>query len=132
MNARPQAWLAQARNDLDLAHLACRNGFLAQACYFASQAAEKALKSALLELGLEPSDTHVLGDLLQPLQVAGLDTASLQTLPLKALSRMGITSRYPIDATPPAELFDRAETDQAIAVAAVVIAAIEALNRESP
>jgi len=27
---------------------------LAQACYFASQAAEKALKSALLELGLEP------------------------------------------------------------------------------
>jgi len=27
---------------------------LAQACYFASQAAEKALKRALIELGLEP------------------------------------------------------------------------------
>jgi len=53
----------------------------------------------------------------------------LQTLPLKALSRMGITSRYPIDATPPAELFDCAETVQAIAVAAAVIAAIEALDR---
>ena len=73
----------------------------------------------------------MLGDLLQSLQVAGLDTAALRTLPLKALSRMGITSRYPIDATPPAELFDRAETDQAIAVAAAVIAAIEALDRES-
>lgn len=49
-------------------------------------------------------------------------------LPLKALSRMSITSRYPIDATPPAELFDRAETDQAISLAAAVIDAIEALN----
>jgi hypothetical protein len=74
----------------------------------------------------------VLGDLLQRLQAAGLDTAALQILPLKALSRMAITSRYPIDATPPAELFDRPETDQAIAVAAAVIAAIEALDRESP
>jgi HEPN domain-containing protein len=129
MNARPQAWLVQARNDLDLAELACRHGFLAQACYFASQAAEKALKSALLELGLEPPHTHVLGDLLTRLQSAGLDTTALKTLPLKALSRMGITSRYPIDATPPADLFDLAETDQAIGVAAAVIAAIEALDR---
>ena len=103
MNARPQAWLAQARSDLDVAQLACRNGFLAQACYFASQAAEKALKSALLELGLEPPHTPVLGDLLTRLQAAGLDITSFQTLPLTALSRMGITSRYPIDATPPAE-----------------------------
>jgi len=132
MNARPQAWLAQARNDWDLAELACRNGFLAQACDYASQAADKALKSALLELGLEPPHTHVLGDLLQRLQAAGLDTAALQLLPLKSLSRMGITSRYPIDATPPAELFDRDETEQAIAVAAAVIEAIEALDRESP
>ena len=131
MNARPQAWLAQARNDLDLAQLACRNVFLAQACYVTSQAAEKALKSPLLELGLEPSQTPVLGDLLQRLQVTGLDTAALQTLPLKALSLMGIASRHPIDGTPPSE-FDRAETDQAIAVAAAVIAAIEALDRESP
>jgi HEPN domain-containing protein len=115
--------------DRETADLACRNGFLAQACYFASQAAEKALKSALLELGLEPPHTHVLGDLLTRLQAAGLDTAALQTLPLKALSRMGITSRYPIDATPPAELFDRAETEQAIAVATAVIDAIETLDR---
>ncbi|WP_259700971.1 MULTISPECIES: HEPN domain-containing protein [Synechococcales] len=54
MNARPKAWLAQARNDLELAELASRNGFLAQACYFASQAAQKAFKSMILELGVEP------------------------------------------------------------------------------
>ena len=49
MNAPPQAWLWQAGNHLELA----------QACYFASQAAEKALKSAILELGEEPPHTHV-------------------------------------------------------------------------
>ena len=70
----------------------------------------------------------MLGDLLTRLQAAGLDTTSFQNLPLKALSRMGITSRYPIDATPPAELFDRVETEQANAVAAAVIDAIEALD----
>ena len=128
MNARPLAWLSQARNDLQMAQLAQDNGFLAQACYFSSQAAEKALKSAILELGLEPPHTHVLGDLLQHLQGAGVDTSPLQALPLKALSRMSITSRYPIDATPPAELFDPVETDQAISLAAAVIDAIEALN----
>ena len=57
MNARPNAWLTQAENDLALAHLACDNGYLAQACFIASQAAEKALKSALLELGQEPNLT---------------------------------------------------------------------------
>jgi HEPN domain-containing protein len=42
--ARPKAWWRQARNDLDLAVLASGNGFQAQACFFAAQAAEKALK----------------------------------------------------------------------------------------
>ena len=51
MQSRPQAWLRQANNDLKLAQLARNNSFLAQACFFASQAAEKALKGALLELG---------------------------------------------------------------------------------
>ena len=44
MNARPQAWLHQAKNDLAFAQLARDNNFLAQACDYASQAAEKALK----------------------------------------------------------------------------------------
>lgn len=52
--ARPQAWWRQARNDLDLAVLASGNGFQAQACFFAAQAAAKALKGAIVELGQEP------------------------------------------------------------------------------
>ena len=57
MNSRPEAWLRQAHNDLALAQLAKDNGFLAQSCYYASQAAEKGLKGALLELGIEPHPT---------------------------------------------------------------------------
>lgn len=41
MNARPQAWLNQAQNDLELAGLATQQGFDAQACFFASQAADE-------------------------------------------------------------------------------------------
>jgi HEPN domain-containing protein len=52
--ARTGAWWRQAHNDLELAELARRNGFHAQACFFATQAAEKALKGAILELGGEP------------------------------------------------------------------------------
>ena len=129
MNARPNAWLTQAENDLALAHLACDNGYLAQACFFASQAVEKALKSALLELGQEPPHTHVLNDLTASLAASGLDVAALEGLPLRRLSRMAITSRYPLDATPPSELFDREETDQALDTAAAVIRALRACDK---
>ena len=129
MNARPNAWLSQAENDLALARLACDNGYLAQACFFASQAAEKALKSALLELGQEPPHTHVLADLTAALAASGLDVAALEGLPLRRLSRMAITSRYPLDATPPSELFDREETEQALDTAAAVIRALRACDQ---
>ncbi len=48
--------------------LARDNGYLAQACFYASQAAEKGLKSVLLELGFEPPHTHVLNDLVKRLK----------------------------------------------------------------
>ena len=129
MNARPNAWLSQAENDLGLARLACENGYLAQACFFASQAAEKALTSALLELGQEPSHTHVLTDLTAALAASGLDVTELERLPLRRLSRMAITSRYPMDATPPSALFDRDETDQALDTAAAVIRLLRACDQ---
>ena len=129
MNARPNAWLHQAQNDLALARLARDHGYFAQACFFASQAAEKALKSAVLELGEEPSHTHVLSDLTAALARLGLDVASIEQLPLRRLSRMAISSRYPIDATPPSELFDLQETDQALETAAAVIQHLCALDQ---
>ena len=131
MNARPSAWLRQAENDLDLAQLARENGFLAQACFYSSQAAEKGLKSALLELGDEPPHTHVLNDLVNRLKNAGLVTDPLEALPLRSLSRMAIQSRYPLDATPPSELFDPAEADQALDTAREVLSILKALDQNA-
>lgn len=105
------------------------NGFLAQACYYASQAAEKGLKSVLLELGEEPPHTHVLNDLVSRLQQNGLDTRALEALPLRSLSRMAIQSHYPMDATPPSELFDPEEADQALATAREVLTMLKALDQ---
>ena len=130
MNARPDAWLRQAQNDLELAQLARDNGYLAQACFYASQAAEKGLKSALLELGLEPPHTHVLNDLTRRLKETGLETKDLEALSLRSLSRMAIQSRYPVDATPPSELFDPEETDQALATAREVLSILKTLDQQ--
>ena len=129
MNARPKAWLNQANNDLALAQLARDNNFLAQACYYASQAAEKALKGALLELGIEPPHTHVLNDLVQRLGDAGLNTQAFLLLPLRSLSRMAIQSRYPMDATPPSDLFDPSDADQALSIARKVLSLVETLDQ---
>ena len=107
-----------------------RQRFPGQSCYYASQAAEKGLKGALLELGIEPPHTHVLNDLVQRLWDNGLNTDQLQTLPLRGLSRMAIQSRYPLDATPPSDLFDPADAEQALATAAEVLDILEALDQQ--
>ena len=127
--ARTDAWWRQAHNDLELAELARSNGYHAQACFFAAQAAEKALKGAILELGGEPPHTHVLGRLVEMLRAEGLDVTPLDALPLPALTRMTVTSRYPLDDTPPSELFDARDSEQALSTAKAVLAWVEQLNQ---
>ena len=131
MNARPNAWMHQAQQDLALAQLARDNGFHAAACFHASQAAEKSLKSALLELGLEPPFTHVLNTLVSQLQDAGINTQNLERLALRQLSRMAVQSRYPMDATPASELFDQEDANQALKTATVVITIVQALDQQA-
>ncbi|QNJ16036.1 hypothetical protein SynA1840_00484 [Synechococcus sp. A18-40] len=89
------------------------------------------MKSALLELGEEPPHTHVLNDLVGRLQQIGLETQALEVLPLRSLSRMAIQSRYPMDSTPPSELFDLAEADQALATAGEVLTMLKALDQDT-
>lgn len=61
-------------NYLEMARLAASQGSFAQACFFSSQSAEKALKSAVLELGVP--------------------TQACEKLRLKPLSRMATSTRY--------------------------------------
>ena len=72
----------------------------------------------------------MLNDLLGRLKQNGLDTRALEALPLRSLSRMAIQSRYPMDSTPPSELFDPAEADQALATAREVLAMLKALDQD--
>ena len=127
---RDGAWRRQAHNDLAFAKLAKDNGYWAQSCYYASQAASNGLKGALLELGIEPPHTHVLNDLVERLGDNGLNIEQLKALPLRGLSRMAIQSRYPLDATPPSDLFDLADSEQALATAADVLNILEALDQQ--
>ena len=53
----------QAEDDLKMAKLAYANGFYSQTCYHASQSAEKALKSIIIDLGELPPKTHALNRL---------------------------------------------------------------------
>lgn len=62
------------------------------------------------------------------LQELGLSTTPLAELPLRALTRMTVTSRYPLDDTPPLELFDPADAAQAIGTAEAVLDWVEGLD----
>ena len=129
MNARPQACFQQATDDLAVARLTRDNGFFAQACYHSSQAAEKALKGLLLELGEEPPRTHVLSQLVEALASQGLSVGALKALPLNNLSRISATSRYRLDATPPSALFDQGDAYQAIGTATSVLELAQELDQ---
>ncbi len=56
--------------------------------FFASQAAEKALKGTILEFGAEPTHTHQHTELVDQLQSFDVPTEGLRLLRLKPLSRM--------------------------------------------
>ena len=88
------------------------------------------MKSALLELGLEPPFTHVLNTLVSQLQDAGINTQNLERLALRQLSRMAVQSRYPLDATPASELFDQKDAGQALTTAKQVLSIIQALDQQ--
>ena len=127
---RHGAWRHQAHKDLAFSKLAKDNGYWAQSCYYASQAAANGLKEALLELGIEPPQTHMLNDLVQRLGDNGLNTEQLKALSLRGLSPVAIQSSYPLDATPPSDLFDPADAEQALATAAEVLNILESLDQQ--
>ena len=72
----------------------------------------------------------MLNDLVQRLGDNGLNTDQLETLPLRGLSRMAIQSHYPLDATPPSDLFDQADAEQALGTAAEVLNILESLDQQ--
>ena len=60
MSIPENPWFLQAEDDLKMAKLAFANGFYSQTCYHASQSAEKALKSIIIDLGELPPKIYVI------------------------------------------------------------------------
>ncbi|MEX1316210.1 MAG: HEPN domain-containing protein [Synechococcaceae cyanobacterium] len=121
MTPRAEAWLRQAHDDLAAARCMAGQGFHAQGCYLAGQAAEKALKGLLVAAGVTPPHSHSLERFVQMLHSQGLDTAALKALHLKPLTRMNSETRYPQGDEAPADLFDANDSTAALATAKAVV-----------
>ena len=126
MTPRVQAWMRQAQNDLGAAHVTSIQGFHAQACDLAGQAAEKALKALLLATGIIPPYSHSLERLVEMLHRQGLDTSAFTPLHLKPLTRMNSDSRYPQGDEAPVDLFDARDSQQALDTAEAVVRLVAA------
>ena len=101
MSIPENPWFLQAEDDLKMAKLAFANGFYSQTCYHASQSAQKALKSIIIDLGELPPKTHALNRLKGMLSQLGLHTSDLEDLKLNFLTRMHTSTRYPSEDLPP-------------------------------
>ena len=94
-------WIRFAKDDLNVALLGSdiRREIL---CFHAQQAAEKALKAALVERGIDFPYTHDIGELLAILEQAGVECA-VASPEANRLTRYAAITRYPGLADPVTE-----------------------------
>lgn len=118
--AEARRWLARASDDLRLAEHIAATPELASwsACYHAQQAAEKALKAALVHDAISPPRTHDLDGLIQALPKRW--SASSLERGLGELSRWAVEGRYP------GEDASREDANAAVATARRVFDAVAA------
>ena len=119
-------WLRYAHSDLALSRVPRpREVMLETLCYHAQQAAEKALKAALVHVGIAPPYTHNLRTLLDAL------SSSLVVPPeIDACSELSVyatETRYPAMPLPPV---DEDEYSEAVALAEAAVIWVEGLLRE--
>ncbi len=93
-----QRWLRQAANDLSFMELAIREEYYSQACFYAHQSSEKALKALAYLRGDRFALGHSIGILLESLIGDYPELASLKGT-AESLEQYYIPTRYP-DALP--------------------------------
>ena len=92
----PEDWLAHAKSDLHLARLGKDRPEILpeQVCFHAQQAAEKALKGALLSRRIEFPLTHDIEELLEIAERSGLHVPP-PVADAGSLTPYAVASRYP-------------------------------------
>ena len=98
----PADWLRHAASDLELARIARPRKVLREGlCFHAQQAAEKALKAALVAQGIPFPKTHNIKTLLDLLPQS--ITPPLEVQEAASLTDYAVVSRYPGDLEPVTE-----------------------------
>lgn len=124
-----QRWLKQAEYDLKQAEKSLSDGSFSYACFFAEQAAQKALKGYLINKGWRSVKIHSIGELLK--ETAKLEKDKFEHLIVlgQRLDRYYLASRYP-DALPdpaiPAESYGPDEGREAVDIAKKIFSAAKA------
>ena len=88
-------WLDEAEDDLATAIDLLRLGRYSKACYFAQQAAEKALKALLIRRLNRYEHTHGVRELLEMLRDNGIDVCDELIRVGDELDRYYVPTRYP-------------------------------------
>jgi hypothetical protein len=82
-------------------------------------------RQACNDLDLASPHTHGLPKPMEVLEHQGVDASGLANLPLRALTRMTVTSSYHLEDTAPMDLFEPSDSEQAISMATEVLAWVE-------
>lgn len=124
-------WLKQAEHDLEAARYNRQGGFHAVACFYAQQAAERALKAFLFAQG----ELVVIGNSVAELcqGCAGYEERFRElTGRIGKLDRFYIPTRYP-DGLPggvPAEVYGEEDASEAIALASETVEVVRGLLKD--
>jgi len=119
-------WLDQAVEDLDTARRLAEIGKHYASCFFAQQAAEKAIKAVLYARGAEIVRGHSVAELIDALSAveSGFSALRPRAAPLDAFY---IPTRYPngLPGGLPFETFGSAQSADALAMANDVLVAVQ-------
>ena len=88
-------WLDEAEDDLATATDLLRLGRFSKACYFAQQAAEKALKALLIKRLNRYVHTHSVRELLEMVREGGINVGEALLRVGDILDRYYVPTRYP-------------------------------------
>lgn len=92
----PEEWVEHAKSDLRMAQLAAKDKFVLpeQSCFHAQQAAEKAIKAALLLRGIGFPLTHDIEELLELAENGGIALPDV-IKDASFLTPFAVETRYP-------------------------------------
>ncbi len=127
MRDEASRWLSEAKWDLETAELLYRHGRFNAACFYAQQAAEKAVKALLFLINEAPWGHSVRLLIERWARVTGVEVSREIMVCARELDRHYIPSRYPnaLPAGTPHEAYDEETAKRALECARAILNYVE-------